>query len=185
MRSTRSISCTWYCIVSWSSNVQVAFGPSATLRLRLCSSTLARKSLRAVEYCSRLIRSLRVSRGRFMSDSVGHPQELQRMRRFAGSMLRPGQARFDLVPGHRAIAGIEVGAAVGDAAHDRTADLHRNVAILALHSVSAVVPGAALDRLDLRLRHQHQHVARLQAQVLHAQMTGHVVADLAELAREV
>ena len=44
---------------------------------------------------------------------------------------------------------------------------------------------AALDRLDLRLRHQHQHVARLQSEVLHAQVTGHVIADLAELAREV
>src|SRR5688500_13972458 len=144
MRSTRSISCTWYCMVSWSSNDQVAFDPMATLRLRLCSITLARKSLRAVEYCSRLIRSLRVRGGRCMvvtrSNSVCHPQQLQRMRRLARPLRsRISHPRLDLVAGHRAVAGIEVRAAVDHPADDRPADLHRHVAILALHAVGAVV----------------------------------------------
>src|SRR6185436_17326931 len=182
MRSTRSISWTWYCIVSRSSNVQVAFGPSARLRLRLCSITLARNSLRAVEYCSRLIRSWRDRCGGFIaSDPVGHAQQLQRMRRLARLL----QARLDLMSGHRAVARIEIRTAIDDAAHDRAADLHRHVVVLALDAVGAVVPGAALDRLDLRLRHEHQHVTRLQPEILHAQVTRHVIADLAELAREV
>src|SRR4051812_519267 len=103
------------------------------------------------------------------------------MRRF----LRLLHARLDLVSGHRAVARIEIRTAVDDATYDRAADLHRHVAELALHAVRAVVARAALDRLDLRLRHQHQQVARLQAEVLYAQVTRHVIADLAELAREI
>ena len=42
IRSTRSISWTWYCIVSRSSKTQVMFGPTATLR-----DALVRKDSRA------------------------------------------------------------------------------------------------------------------------------------------
>src|SRR5690606_25212631 len=182
MRSTRSISWTWYCTVSRSSKHQVAFGPTAIVRCFLCASTRSRNSLRAVEYCSRLMRSLRASL--FIvrsSNSVGLPQQLQRVRRF----LAARQAGLDLMPGHRTIARVVVGVRIVDAPDDWTADLHRHVAILALHAVSAVVSRAALDRIDLGPGHEHQHVARLQAHVLDAGMTWNVVAHLAELVAEV
>src|SRR5262245_31211324 len=161
MRSTRSISCTWYWIVTWSSKHQVAFGPTWTMRSRLCSSTLLRNSLRPAEYCSRLIRLARVSRGMGSpSDTVGHAQQLERMRRrpcptgigFARiGLLEP---RFDLVPRHRTVARVEVRARVGDPPHDGAADLHRYVAVLALHAVGSVVARAAFDRLHLGFRNE-------------------------------
>ena len=42
------------------------------------------------------------------------------------------------------------------------------------------MPRAALDGLHLGVGHELQHVARLQADVLHAQVARHLVADLAE-----
>jgi hypothetical protein len=49
IRSVRSISCTWYCTVSRSSNSHMVFGPMASCRLRLCAMTRARKSARSRE----------------------------------------------------------------------------------------------------------------------------------------
>ncbi len=54
-----------------------------------------------------------------------------------------------------------------------------------LHGVGAVVAGAALDHVDRGVRDELQHVAGLQADVLHAQVTRHVIAHLAERLLEV
>ena len=45
-------------------------------------------------------------------------------------------------------------------AKDRPADLHRLLEILLFHAPRAVVPGAALDRGDLRAGHHLQELAR-------------------------
>ena len=78
-----------------------------------------------------------------------------------------------------------VSARVSDSLEHRATDLHRHIAILALHTVSSVVARAALDGLDLRAWHEHQNVARLEPKILHAQMTGNVVAHLAERPAEI
>src|SRR3989337_1670269 len=98
--------------------------------------------------------------------------------------LRRVEAGLDLMPRHGAIAGIMIRARVAHATKHRTADLHRHVAKFFFDAISTVVARAALDRIDLRLWHQHQHVARLHAEILHPQVTGHVITDLAELVRE-
>src|SRR5690606_18353678 len=52
MRSMRSISWTWYCIVSRSSKYRLRLEPSDTRRGFLCSITRARNSPRRRAYCS-------------------------------------------------------------------------------------------------------------------------------------
>src|SRR5579859_6372284 len=58
MRSARSISCTWYCMVSRSSNSSVRCGPMCRVRARLWAMSFSRKAGRSRAYCSRLMRSL-------------------------------------------------------------------------------------------------------------------------------
>src|SRR5580704_430744 len=157
-------------------------GPTCTLRSCLCAMTSLRNRARSVAYCSRVRRSERASF--FTSNprqSVSHPEQRQGMRgRGAVS-----QAAFDLMPRHRAIARVEVRPARLNALHDRLADLHGDVAKLALDPVGAIVAGTALDRLHRRTGNQLQHVAGLESDVLHPQMAGHVIRDLAEGARKI
>src|SRR5580698_10809552 len=61
MRSARSISCTWYCMVSRSSNRSVRCGPMCRVRARLWAMTSSRKAGRFWAYSSRPMRSLRSS----------------------------------------------------------------------------------------------------------------------------
>src|SRR5256884_9255071 len=58
---------------------------------------------------------------------------------------------------------------------------------LSLHDALpiSVVPRAALDGVDAGARHEPHEIARLEPEVLHPQVTGHVVAHLAERRLEV
>src|ERR1700693_5804212 len=95
------------------------------------------------------------------------------------------ESAFDLVPGHRAIAAVVVRGGILHTLDHRARDLHRRVTKGALDRISAVVARTALDDLDRGAGHQPQYVARLEADVLHPQMTRNVVADLTEPAAEV
>ena len=57
----------------------------------------------------------------------------------------------------------------------RLGDLHREVEVLGLEAPGAVDRGAALHHVDLGVRDHAQHVGRLRADVLGAQVTRHVV----------
>src|SRR5579862_3778150 len=178
MRSTRSISCTWYCTVRRSSKSQLAFGPTASCRVRLCASTRARKASRSRAYCSSVMRSAALScRASITSQSVSEAQQSERVLRRA---LRLREEALDLLAGHRTVAAVVIGLGALDTLCHRAADLRRGGPELALHAVGAVVPGAALDHLDGRARDQLECVAGLQPEILHAQMAGHVVGHLAE-----
>src|SRR5215475_13785966 len=121
MRSARSISWIWYWMVIRSSNSHITFGPTATLRERLCSSACARIAGRSREYCSRVKRSLGLSFCMYFLESVGNSQQFERMRGF----LRILHAALDLVAGHRAVAGVVLGLCVLHARDHRAANLHR------------------------------------------------------------
>src|SRR6188768_3251209 len=95
------------------------------------------------------------------------------------------EPRFDLMSGHGAVAGVVISSRVRDALDDGTADLHGDIAVLALHAISAVVTGTALDDFHLRPRHQRQHIARAESEILDPQMARHVVTDLADRARKI
>jgi hypothetical protein len=82
----------------------------------------------------------------------------------------------------RAVGADVVGLEIVHSLEDRLADLHRIRKELALDAPRAIVPGAALDRIDRRAGNPFQHLACLLADVLHARMAGNVIADLAELA---
>src|SRR5215831_15016904 len=184
MRSARSISCTWYCTVSRSSKAQVAFGPTASCRSALCCSTRARNDGRSRAYCSRGMRSaaqslftvsLLASASR-TSQPVSDPQQPQWMLRGAWR----SEAAFNLMSGHRAIARIVIGGCALHALHHGAADADRGGAKARLHTISTVVTRAALDGIDAAAWNEPQQVTRLQSDVLHAQVTGHVIAHLAE-----
>src|SRR6185437_4709424 len=112
---------------------------------------------------------------------VGEAHERERMLGLAAVL----EAALDLLAGHRAVARVVLGGSGFDALDHRATDLHGSGAEFLFHAVGAVVPGAALDRLDGGLGDQAQHVAGLEPDVLHAQVTGDVVSDLAERALEV
>src|ERR1700730_418150 len=146
IRSVRSISCTWYCTVSRSSNNQVTFGPTATCRSLLCCITRARKAGRSRAYCSSARRSVRASLSMpdLRRESVGEPQQPQRM---LGRTPR-GEAARDLLRRHGAVAGVVIGLRALDPLHHRAPDAHRGGAKLALHAVGTVMPRAALDGVE-------------------------------------
>src|SRR6185503_21230102 len=102
-----------------------------------------------------------------------------------GRRVERADALRDAAPGDRAVRADEIGAALGHAAEHGEPDLHRRRIELALDAVSAVVAGAALDRLDLGAGNPFQRLARLLADVLHARVTGDVVADLAQRSAEI
>src|SRR5688572_14675568 len=186
MRSMRSISCTWYWIVRRSSNTQVMFGPIAIVRRRLWAMTRLRKASRSRAYCSRDIRSAGESRrfSRFIrdpSDAIGLAQQRQRMPRLP-RIPEPGR---DLVPGHGTVAGQPSTGEGGDALRDRAPDLHRRGMELALDRIGAIVAGTALDRRQLRGGDEREQVAGLEADILHAQVTGNLVGEFAETGREI
>src|SRR5690606_12203372 len=82
---------------------------------------------------------------------IRHPQQLQGMRG-SRAMFQSG---LNLPASHRTVARVEIGARISDAAHDRPADLHGDLAKLALHAVRAVVSRATLDGLDLHAGREH------------------------------
>src|ERR1700683_417553 len=92
---------------------------------------------------------------------------------------------FNLMRGHWAVARIVVRMSLLDLLLHWQADPDRGRALLLLDRVGAVVPRAARDYIERRTGHEVQNVARLQAHVLHAQVTGHVVAHLAERSLEI
>src|SRR6185437_15040551 len=165
-------------------------GPTWMLRTCLWAMTWPRNVARSTAYCSRLIRSSRVSfftlPSRVTAESivrktVGHAQQRQRMRR----RDLGHHAAFDLMARHRAIAGIKIGAARLHALYDRFGDLHGRVAKLPLDAVGSVVARASFNRFHGCPRDQLQHVAGLEADVLHPQVAGHMVRDLAQGAGEI
>src|SRR5580704_15441196 len=92
---------------------------------------------------------------------------------------------LDLMSRHGAIAGVEVGAARLHALDHRLADFHGDAAILTLDPVGPVVTRAALDRFHRRSGNELQYVASLETEILHPQVAGHVIGDLAESAGEI
>src|SRR5580692_9608742 len=95
------------------------------------------------------------------------------------------QAALDLMAGHRTVACVEVGTARLHPLKYRLADLHGLVAELFLDAVGPVMPRAPLDGLHGGSRNELQYVASLESNVLHAQVTGDVVGDLAQRALEI
>src|SRR6187431_1156527 len=85
----------------------------------------------------------------------------------------------DLMARHRTVARVMIRVGLRDSRNDRLADLYGSSPVFLLHRVGAVVAGATLDHLNRRLGHELEHVARLESNVLHTQMAGHVVTDLA------
>src|SRR5882762_4631157 len=185
IRSMRSISCTWYCTVSRSSKHQVAFGPTASWRSPLCRITRVRNAGRSRAYCSSGMRSLAASLSMSAScgasDAIRDPQQPQRM--LGCTRLR--EAARDLLPRHGAVAGVMIGLRALDPLHHRAPDPDRSGAKLALHTVGAVMPRAALDGVEAGAWHEPHEIARLEPDVLHPQVTGDVVAHLAERYLEV
>src|SRR5215813_5218757 len=95
------------------------------------------------------------------------------------------ESALDLLASHRAVARVVVRRGGFYALHHRAADPYRCLAKARLEAVRAVVAGAALDRLDGAAGDQPQQIARLQAEVLHTQVAGYVIAHLAECGLEV
>src|ERR1700733_14851940 len=178
MRSTRSISCTWYCTVRRSSKHQVAFGPTASCRSTLCCSTRVRNAGRSRAYCSSVSRSagVRLFVAAMTLESISDAQQPQRVLR--GAPVR--QAACDLLAGHRAVAAVVIALRRLHALHHRAADPDRGGAKALLYAVGAVVPGATLDRLNPCACFKVEGVAHRQAEGPHPQVAGHVVAHLAE-----
>src|SRR5690606_29442577 len=138
MRSMRSISCTWYCIVSRSSKYNVAFVPSGSRRSRLCAITSARKSFRTSAYFSRLKSVSRVSFSIPVppfdpSYAVGAAQERHRM-------LRPElvETLADLFRGHGAIAHEMLRVSLVDLVHHGPCNLFRDLVEFLLDGVGTV-----------------------------------------------
>ena len=91
----------------------------------------------------------------------------------------------DMAPRDRAVRADPVGRRLAHHAEYRTPDLHRVGVILGLHAPGAIVPGAALDRGQLRAGDRLQHFARFLPHVLHARMAGDVIRDLAQCSLEI
>src|ERR1700722_16712476 len=149
-------------------------GPTCTLRNRLWAMTSLRNRDRSEAYFSRLMRSRRANFFTFVilsflcgSESlqpIGHPEQRQWMGR-----RRPWvQAAFNLVSRHRTIAGVEVRIACLHALDDRLTNLHRVVAKLSLDAVCTIVTRTPLYWFHGRSGNQLQHVASLEADVLHS-----------------
>ena len=98
------------------------------------------------------------------------------MRRLACAL----EPRLDLPRRHRTVARVVIRPRRRNSAENGPSDLHRDVAVFFLDTVGAVVTRATLDRLDLGAGNEREHVACLETQVLHTQVTGDVVAHLAE-----
>src|SRR5512134_153864 len=112
------------------------FGPSGAWRWRLCSSTSARRRDRSLWYCSSERRSATSSLSISPpSDSVGAPQQLDRVR---GLDVALGNRR-DLLSGHRAIAREVLRLGAVDLARDGARDLARGRGVFFLHAVGPVV----------------------------------------------
>src|SRR5436190_12074860 len=91
---------------------------------------------------------------------------------------------LDLEGRERAVGDEQIGFRLLEVAQERPRHLARVVVELALESPGPVHARAALDQLDRRSRHEPQEVARLEADLLHAEMARHLVGDLAERAPE-
>jgi len=90
--------------------------------------------------------------------------------------LQPG---FDLMSGHRAIAGVVIRLFVRhppDSLAGRSSSKSPGSGFFT--PISAVMPRAALDRIHLCVRNQLQHIPGFQSHVLHSQVAGHMVATL-------
>src|ERR1700722_9333912 len=157
-------------------------GPTCTLRSWCWARTSLRKPFLSEAYCSKGMRSWRVS---FFTSgarqSVGHSEQSERMRRRG----RGVQAAFDLMSRQGASAGLKVRAARLHTLYDRPADLHGFVPEFPLDPVGPVVTRTAFDGFHGGSRNQLQYVASLESNILDSQMAGHMVRDLAERACEI
>src|SRR4051812_31732205 len=102
--------------------------PSCTVRGRLCSSTLARNSLRDFAYVSRVIRESRLILSMLIGEAIGHSQEGQGMAQLCTAFrLRALEPFLDVVAGELAIGCEVVGLEFGDLPHHGPADLERRL----------------------------------------------------------
>src|SRR5574340_317986 len=152
MRSRRSISCTWYCMVSRSSKYSAACSPMGRRRCFLCSMTRVRKISRVRAYCSSPYKSSAVSFFMIGSlfRSVGATQQRQGMNRGAAV----GKSVFDVVGRHGAVAAVVVDLSLAHPIDDRLDDFHGRDVEFLLHRVGAVVSRAALYGFNLGIGDQ-------------------------------
>ena len=86
---------------------------------------------------------------------------------------------LNLFTGHRAITGVVIRLSLIDLIEYRPADFHGNFVEFFFDGVSTVMPRTSFDYIDLGIRNQLQYITGFQANFLHAQMAGSVVAHLA------
>src|SRR5438094_2411389 len=96
-----------------------------------------------------------------------------------------GEPFEDAPAGDRAIGAHVVGIGIIYPSEHGTPDFHRIGIELALDPPRAVVAGTALDRVDCRIGHLLQQLARFLTDVLDTRVTWNVIADLAERGREI
>src|SRR5947208_9189915 len=96
-------------------------------------------------------------------------------------MVDAGAARLlDLQRGQRTVRDDHVGPDRLEVAEQRPRHRQRCVVELALEAPGAVHPRAPFKHVDRRAGHQEQHVAGLEADLLHAEMAWSVIGDPAE-----
>ena len=90
------------------------------------------------------------------------------------------QIIFDMLAGHRAVTAIKVRSLLADLLNDRTSNLIGEFESLRLNAVSTIVARASFDILNVGLFNKFENLFRLWADVLHALVACHVIADVAE-----
>src|SRR5207247_9327002 len=100
-------------------------------------------------------------------------------------MIHPLPARLlDLEGRKRAVGDDQIGLRLLDVTQERPRHLVRFVVELALEAPGPVHDGAALDQLDHAPPHEPQEVARLETDLLHAEVARRLAAHPAEPAAE-
>src|SRR5690348_5431207 len=133
-------------MVSSSSNTRVTWSPRWTVRFFLWAMTLARKSLRALAYASRVMRDCgEILVMVLVRQAVSHAQQGEGVAQFRGRAAAGAlEAFLQVMRGELAVGGEVVGLQLGDLADHRAADLERRLVELGLHAPGAGVAGAAL-----------------------------------------
>ena len=90
------------------------------------------------------------------------------------------QIVFDVFAGHWAVTAIKVRSLLFNLFNNRASNLIGEFESLRLNAVSTIVARASFDILNVGLFNKFENLFRLWADVLHALMACHVIADVAE-----
>src|SRR5262245_40782334 len=150
------------------------------MRRAFFSSTISRRrSVRTFSYSTRLrISDVSSSFIPSLLETVGRRENLDRMLRLASRALR------NLQGGQRALGGGD-GPAGADGVEQGLRELHRQLVVFLLESPGAVDGRALLDDADRGAGNHPEHVRRFVADVLGAQVAGHVVRHGTDRPRKV